>query len=365
MKSIQTRFVVLMIVIGSSLLATFGLLNYLDSRSEKNKQLDAHLQAIQLRLQQSLPPALWRFDREQIQQILDAEIGAEAILGLAVYDDKDRLLHIAATDMDREVFPDLRSMPAHLDDTTVVREFALHMNADGGHELLGTVRVHASSSAIQQALQREALRMLALIFLMNLVIVVSLCAIMQMVIMRPLNALRNALRDIATEGADLSMRLPPSEWQEFADVIEHFNAFAARLEAALGAPIDQVHQTINRIAQGNLSQPVELSAHISGNTVIARLAHMQESLLKLTSQLREAKQQADAASQAKTDFLANMSHEIRTPLNAILGMTRLAMRSDLPTPQRVQLGKVLHSGQHLLGLINDILDFSKIEAGKL
>jgi len=96
-----------------------------------------------------------------------------------------------------------------------------------------------------------------------------------------------------------------------------------------------------------------------------RIAELERQLAELRTALAEAREQAEAASRARSEFLSNVSHEVRTPMNGVIGMTTLLLDTDLDRRQREYAGVIRSSADALLLVINDLLDYSKIEAGKL
>ncbi len=114
------------------------------------------------------------------------------------------------------------------------------------------------------------------------------------------------------------------------------------------------------IIQNDIAEKQRLNAELEQHR-----QNLAQLVAQRTEELMLARQQAEAANQAKSIFLTNMSHEIRTPMNAIIGLNHLMRRAGVTPQQANWMDKIDNASRHLLAIINDILDLSKIEAGKL
>ncbi|MBV2135005.1 GAF domain-containing protein [Pseudomonas sp. MAP12] len=142
----------------------------------------------------------------------------------------------------------------------------------------------------------------------------------------------------------------------------------------LGVPILDQGEVIGMFAIANGAQPYSaelvewLEPFISTCALLIKLYRQLNERDSFTEQLRQARDQAENASRAKSEFLSSMSHELRTPLNAILGFAQLLQNSQkypLGERQQRQVEQIYKSGQHLLTLINEVLDLARIEAGQI
>ena len=141
------------------------------------------------------------------------------------------------------------------------------------------------------------------------------------------------------------------EWSEIVEKLEHNDQLLI-----LKKPFDnvEVYQLASALTEKwNLARKASM-----------KMEQLQQLVQEQTKELRVAKKQAEAASEAKGQFLANMSHEIRTPLNSIIGLSELLSEEELSQEHAKYVNLIYISGKNLIRIVNDILDYSKIESGK-
>ena len=212
-------------------------------------------------------------------------------------------------------------------------------------ELQGILHLADDQSGLHALLARFYL-IISLIVIFTTLSIFMVSTKLQQVFLAPLSVLMQAMRTV-TDEKKFTHSITQIANDEFGEMAMVYNTM-----------LTEIHQRDDQLQQHRAN--LERQVVVRTQELFEKNQHLEIAIHDAVT----AKEQAQAASKAKSEFLATMSHEIRTPMNGVLGMTDLLLNTELNFRQTHLAETAFHSAQALLGIINNILDFSKIEAGK-